>query len=83
MLSLPVHVFIGHCQNSKEVKMTYWTDKDGSLFQWDYLQCSEFGHMVETCHGQSSDVVIVESAVKLRRNLLTICVTFPTLLKKA
>lgn len=83
MLSLPIHVFIGHCQNSTQVKTTHWTDKNGSLLQRDYLQGSEFGHMVETCHRQSSDVVIVESAVKLRRSLLTICVAFTTLLKKA
>lgn len=65
--------------------MIYWTNKNGSQFQWDYLQCSEFGHMVETCHGQSSDVVIVESAVKSRRSILTCYsyVTFTTLLKKA
>lgn len=65
--------------------MIHWTDKNSSQVQWDYLQCSEFGHMVETCHGQSSDVVIVESAAKSRRGILTCYsyVTFTTLFKKA
>lgn len=65
--------------------MIYGTNKSGSQFQWDYLQRSEFGHVVETCHGQSSDVVIVESAVKSRRSTLTSYsyVTFTTLLKQA
>lgn len=71
MLALPVYVFIDPWQNLIEVKIKYWTDKKGSQFQWDYSQCSEFGHMVETCHGQSSDVVIVESAAKPRRGTLT------------
>lgn len=85
MLSLPVYVFIDHWQNLKEVKMIYWTNKNGSQFQWDYLQCSEFGHMVETCHRQSSDVVIVESAVRWKRSILThySYVTFAILFKNA
>lgn len=40
--------------------------------------------MVETCHRQSCDVVVVESAAKSRRSTLT-ChsyATFTTLLKK-
>jgi len=61
------------------------TDKNGSQFQWDYLQCSEFGHMVETCHRESSDVVVVECAAKSRRSISTCYsyVVFTTLLKKA
>lgn len=41
--------------------------------------------MVETCHGQSSDIVIVESAVRGRRSILThySYVTFAILFKNA
>lgn len=67
MPSPPEYAFIGHWQNLIEEKMLYWThwvDNDGSQLPRDYLQSSEFGHMIETCNRQSGDVVIVESAVK-------------------